>query len=119
MKAGIRAKLMGMEAHDPETALRGLQCYMREIAAKDERRILWVVERAAEALAEAIEREEIEIVCHKEFNRKLEADKRAERLERLNEDFRLLWSLMTLCRESQFQRFANEFGQFIRRAQCD
>lgn len=113
--AYIRAKLLGLEDHNPEAARQAADHYLRQITAKDDRRILWLVERAADSLADEMESEEAKITRHTILKREQEAAKCQERLDRLTEDFRFLWALTTLCREQHFQRSAMEFGEWIKR----
>jgi hypothetical protein len=115
VSAYIRAKSLGLEDHNPEAARQAAEHYLREVAAKDDRRILWLVEGAANALADEMEAEEVKITRHTTFKRESEAAKCQERLDRLTEDFRFLWALITLCREQHFQRSAMEFGEWIKR----
>ena len=104
-----------MANHNPDAARQAAEHYLRHVAARDDRRLLWLVEAAANALADDMEVEEGDVARHTVFKREPEAAKSQERLDRMTEDFCFLWALTTLCREQHFQRSAAEFGEWLNR----
>ena len=115
VSAYSRAKLLGLTEHDPEAARQAAEHYLHTVAAQDDRRILWLIEGAANAVADEMDTEEGKITRHTVLKRAQEAAKCQERLDRLTEDFRFLWALATLCREQHFQRTAMDFGEWVKR----
>jgi hypothetical protein len=109
-----RAKLLGLETHNPEQARQAAEHYLKEVADQDERRLMWVVESAANAAADDITEQEDTVARHTNFNRDQEAAAAQQRLDRLTQDFRFLWAMQTLLRERSFQRSAADFAGFLK-----
>ena len=109
-----RAKLLGLDTHNPEQARQAAEHYLKEVAGQDERRLMWVVEGAANALADEITEQEDTVARHSFFKRDQEAAASQQRLDRLTEDFRFLWALQTLLREGSFQRSATDIANWFK-----
>lgn len=114
-EAVTRARIMGLHHHPPEVAKQHVMDYLTHVVAKDDRRLMWIVEAAAETFAKRIAEKEEKIVINRSLGREDEAKKHEDDAARLIEDFRFVFGVQTLLRENIFQNIAAQFGEWLKR----
>lgn len=94
-----RSDIMGLRNQTVAEAKAAVQEYLTKTAFSDSRRLMWIVERATENVAEALEEYEQKLMVAQHFNH-------AKRVEDLNgyrtqyeQDFKFLYSMLNLIKE--------------------
>jgi hypothetical protein len=109
-----RAELMGLKALNRQDATSMVNRYLREIAAKDERRLTWIVERASQAHADKMEEIERDLVVLQHFGRVDKADELRAQLRMLEADFVFLHAVEQILRVMAADNFAREVAAYFR-----
>jgi hypothetical protein len=110
-----RAKLLGLKSESGLDGVEAVNRYLHNVAAKDDRRLKWIVERAARSCAEEMEEIERDLVMLDHFDRAQEAEEQRERLRDLEEDFRLLHGLEEILMAKVADNFARDMVAYFRR----
>ncbi len=109
-----RAKLLGLKSGDKQDGVDAVNRYLQDVAAKDDRRLKWIVERAANTCAEEMEEIEREIVVLEHFDRADEARKQRDQLRDLEDDFRFLHGLEQSLLARITDNFARDMAAYFR-----
>jgi hypothetical protein len=110
-----RAKLLGLaDSYSAEDGRRAVYYYLQSVARVDDRRLRWIVERAAEDTAEKMEAKERELMVDEHYRRDEAVTEGRERLQRLEEDFRFLCGLQQILNARAAEDFAEEMAAYFR-----
>lgn len=109
-----RAKLLGIDGSDAKDGKRAVTHYLETIASGDNRRLMWIVERATRGTAEDMERIEQEIMVAEHFGRIGDAKKKHDCLRRLEEDFRFLYGLEQIVKNDILEQFGRDIATYLK-----
>jgi hypothetical protein len=110
-----RAKILGLDGlmADGELCRAEVTRYLNDAAAKDERRLLWLVERAADQLAELLAGKERELAVAERFQHNTQADLQ-QAIDRYTEDFRFVFALFNLLKLRHLEEDAQAMAAYFR-----
>lgn len=109
-----RAKRLGIDKLTEQQAKDGCAEYVNDIAAQDDRRLMWLVERAANHTAEMMEEKETEIIVAERFNDTEALDAANRYLKMYTEDFVFLHSLHTLLKNRVIENSSKGLAEFFK-----
>lgn len=110
----LAKRLFGENLLDKEQARQLVLDYTNTVAAHDNRRLMWITERAAEDCAARVGENEQAQMLAEHFGRAEEAAKAEDAVTRLTEDFKLLYGLLTYLRHTSMEASAEGFAEFFR-----
>lgn len=111
MSAERRSRILNLPRDDEEWAKQAIQIYATRIVGSDERRLVWLLESAANSLANEIDALEAEISNLSYWKR--DTVPKVLTLKRLCEDFEFLWALLSLARNKMIENSAKGLAEFF------
>jgi hypothetical protein len=110
-----RAKLLGLaDSYSAEDGRRAVYYYLQSVARVDDRRLRWIVERAAEVTAEKMDEAERDLMLAEHYERAENAAGEREELTRLEQDFRFLHGLMQIMNARAVDDFGEQIAAWLR-----
>lgn len=111
----VRSSKMRIVNMTPDEARDVVKAYMSGPGTRDERRMRWMLEAAAEAYAMRIDRIETSLVSETFHQRQEEVKELKTELERVSEDFKFLYAVNRLMVETSAKRFGEEIKRMFKK----
>ena len=114
-KATTRAEIMGITRQPVEKYKEFMRHYMDNVANVDDRRLMWLIEAATEAIGEEISSIEKELMIAERFNHTSRVTHLTGSLSKYEEDFKFLYSALQLIKNKNAEQWAKDMSSFLKK----